>query len=568
MKYIIYLFLLTVLNITAQKSANMAIDIRLNQLGYAIGKTKIVSINSAKVISNLHYRIKNKKGDVVKKGVIVKSQFWKDASEYVGTIDFSEINEEGEYVLVIGDKQKSIRVSSSIYKEAAKDVFKYYYYSRSGIEIKKEFGGKWARPLAMLDTKAKVHSSAATKKRPEGTVISASKGWYDAGDYNKYVVNSGITTYTLLSAYENYKAYYKQRKFNIPETNNNLPDILDEVIWNLDWMLAMQDPNDGGVYHKLTGLKFSGVIMPKDYKLDRYVVKKSTGAALNFAAVTAVAARIFREFKKEKPGYSTRLINASKKAYAWAKQHPNVYFLNPKGVKTGQYEDSNVLGEFQWAAVELFITTKDTMYKKDINIKSISNKVPWWQDTSALALYSILHFEKELTKELNVLLAKEKLLNKARNLKNRIEKSPMRIAMSAQDYLWGSNGVAGNQLLYLIKAYEVSKDNSFLEVAFAGTDYLLGRNGLGVSFITGLGEKASKNPHHRISEVDKIQQAIPGMVVGGPQPGQQDKCKYLSKMPAKSYSDTWCSYASNEVAINWNAPMVYVMNALHYYQTK
>lgn len=568
MKFIKYLLLLTTLNCIAQKTTDGAVEIRLNQLGYAVGKTKVISVNSNTVISNLKYNIKDKKGTVIKSGVIKNSQFWKDANEHVGIISFSEINKEGEYVIAINDKEKNFRVSSSIYEKATKDVFKYYYYNRSSTEITKEFGGKWTRPAAILDTKVKVHASAATKERPEGTIISATKGWYDAGDYNKYVVNSGISTYTLLSAYENYSNYYKSKKFNIPESNNNLPDILDEVIWNLDWMLAMQDPNDGGVYHKLTGLNFSGVIVPKEYNFDRYVIKKSTGAALNFAAVTAIAARIFREFKAEKPNYSTRLIEASKKAYAWAKKNPKEYYLNPKGVKTGQYEDPNISGEFQWAATELFITTKEASYKKEIAIESISNEVPWWQDTSALALYSIVNFEKELAKELNVSLAKEKLLKKATELKKNIEQSPMRIAMRTPDYLWGSNGVAGNQLMYLVKAYEVSKDASFLDATFTGMDYLLGRNGLGVSFITGVGENTSKNPHHRISQADKIKQAIPGMVVGGPQPGQQDKCKYPSKMPAKSYSDTWCSYASNEVTINWNAPMVYVMNALHYHQTK
>jgi endoglucanase len=52
------------------------------------------------------------------------------------------------------------------------------------------------------------------------------------------------------------------------------------------------------------------------------------------------------------------------------------------------------------------------------------------------------------------------------------------------------------------------------------------------------------------------------MLVGGPQPGWQDKCSYPSRLPAKSYLDDWCSYSTNEVAINWNAPLVYVLAAL------
>ncbi|TCI85155.1 glycoside hydrolase family 9 protein [Tenacibaculum sp. M341] len=567
MKILKSLLFLLAIQISAQQVEDK-IDIRINQLGYTLGKTKLISLNASSNVFPVNYKIKDNKGEIIKSGTILKGNLWKDANEYVGQIDFSEVNKEGKYVVSVNNQQKEFSIGSSVYTEAVDDVFKYYYYNRSGIEIEPEFAGKWSRPLAMMDDKIKVHVSAATKERPEGTIINGSKGWYDAGDYNKYVVNSGISTYTLLSAYENFPEYFKNKKFNIPESNNDLPDILDEVIWNLDWMLLMQDPNDGGVYHKLTGLNFSGVVMPKAYNLDRYVVKKSTGAALNFAAVTAMAARIFSEFKKEKPNYSKRLLEASKKAYEWAKKNPEAYYLNPKGVKTGQYEDDNVLGEFQWAAVELFITTKKNIYKKDINIKSISNEVPWWKDASALALYSITNFKNQLKKDVNVSLAEKKLLAKAKELKKSVEKSPMRIAMTTPDYVWGSNGVAGNQLMYLMKAYEISKKASFLDAVFVGMDYLVGRNGLGVSFITGIGTNAAKNPHHRISEADDIKEAVPGMVVGGPQPGQQDKCKYPSTYAAKSYSDTWCSYASNEVTINWNAPMVYVMSALNFTETK
>lgn len=135
-------------------------------------------------------------------------------------------------------------------------------------------------------------------------IISAPKGWYDDGDYNKYIVNSGISTYTLLAAYEHYPDYFSGFDFDIPEQGGNFPDILDEAKWNLDWMLAMQDPDDGGVYHKLTGLNFSGQIMPDNYTFQRYVVKKSTGAALDFAAVMAIGSRVFETYDN---AYSTEL---------------------------------------------------------------------------------------------------------------------------------------------------------------------------------------------------------------------------------------------------------------------
>ncbi|HCD52991.1 MAG TPA: cellulase, partial [Balneolaceae bacterium] len=122
-----------------------------------------------------------------------------------------------------------------------------------------------------------VHAAAATGSRPEGTIISSPKGWYDAGDYNKYVVNSGISTYTLLFAYEQFPEFFKNQDLNIPESKNDLPDILDEALWNLEWLLTMQD-EDGGVYHKLTTANFEGMVMPHEATNQRYVVMKNTGA--------------------------------------------------------------------------------------------------------------------------------------------------------------------------------------------------------------------------------------------------------------------------------------------------
>jgi endoglucanase len=91
----------------------------------------------------------------------------------------------------------------------------------------------------------------------------------------------------------------------------------------------------------------------------------------------------------------------------------------------------------------------------------------------------------------------------------------------------------------------------------------LGRNATGYSFVTGFGDKTPMFPHHRQSEADGIADPIPGLISGGPNPGQQDGCKtYPSKIPDESYTDAMCSYASNEIAINWNAPAAYLAGAI------
>jgi len=133
-----------------------------------------------------------------------------------------------------------------------------------------------------------VHPSAASTKRPAGTIISSPKGWYDAGDYNKYIVNSGFTLGLILQSYQLHQDRFNALNLQIPESDNKIPDILDEMMYNLEWMLTMQDPTDGGVYHKLTTPNFEGFVMPEDCKQQRYVVQKTTTAALDFAATQRI----------------------------------------------------------------------------------------------------------------------------------------------------------------------------------------------------------------------------------------------------------------------------------------
>ena len=93
-------------------------------------------------------------------------------------------------------------------------------------------------------------------------------------------------------------------------------------------------------------------------------------------------------------------------------------------------------------------------------------------------------------------------------------------------------------------------------------DYLLGRNATGYCYITGFGVKSPLHPHHRLSASDAVEAPIQGLLVGGPNPAQQDKADYPSNLPDESYSDTLPSYASNEIAINWSAALVALASSL------
>lgn len=548
-------------------------EIRYNQIGYFVGKEKVIKIVSKNNFSSKSYTVLNSNNDIVLSSTTTSPILWGASNEYIAQADISSLNSSGNYKFKIDDLEKIITIGNNVYEDISKATLKYYYFNRASTAIETEYGGIHSRNAGHLDDIVKIHYSAESTSFPTGTIISSSKGWYDAGDYNKYIVNSGISTYTLLSAFEHYKSYYQTLNTNIPESNNNLPDILDEIKWNLDWMLTMQNPNDGSVYHKLTGLNFSGEVLPENYALDRYVVGKSTAAALNFAAVMAKASKVFSEYTNLFPNYSSQLLTAAEAAYLWAKENPTEYFLNPNDVTTGQYDDTNVTDEFQWAAVELFISTSNLSYKNDIDLSSINGGAPTWAYSSPLALISILYQEDFFANYFNLDETKNRLVNTAINYKNYLENNQVPTTLNNQDdYLWGSNSRAAHHMVILIRAYEITKDNSFLRAAYKAMDYILGNNGTGYSYVTGFGIKQVLHPHHRTSRSDNITAPVPGMLAGGPNQGIQDfsegLCQYPDTENASSYIDNWCSYASNEVAINWNAPLTYALNALQFYQNE
>lgn len=495
--------------------------------------------------------------------------------------DFSTLATPGTYVLVVPGIGSSypFEIRSRVHEGVSKASIKGFYYQRMSTPLPERYAGKWHHAAGHPDTKILIHASAASDKRPEGFVIASPRGWYDAGDYNKYIVNSGITMATLFSAYEDFSAYYDTLSLTIPERSNAIPDLLDEALWNLRWMLTMQDPNDGGVYHKCTNPTFDSMIMPDQCHEARYVVQKSTAATLDFVAVMAQASRIFGKLNTSLPGLADSCLVAAKKAWSWALQNPEILYnqnalnkqFEPK-IMTGTYGDRDVTDEWIWAAAELYASTKDAQYIRAVNLfPDDKMPLPSWGQVRLLGYYTLARVEKELPEQSQVVEEiRKRIIRFADELTDGVDRRSFRTVMGAsvKDYIWGSSSVAANQSIALLQAYRITGEKKYIDHAVSNLDYLLGRNGTGYSFLTGFGEHSTMNPHHRPSIADGITEPVPGLLAGGPNPAMQDKCTYPSTVADEAYSDTSCSYASNEIAINWNAPLVYLAGAIEALQFK
>lgn len=543
-------------------------EIRLNQVGfYPLAPKRAIVMDSLgdsfKIISIANHA-------VVFEGSLSEAKHWEYSGEKVRIADFSSLEETGTYRLELagGESSHAFDIGENIHTNLHKASLKSFYYQRASLELTDEIAGTWARESGHTDKSVKVHYSAATKSRPTGTLIAAPKGWYDAGDYGKYTANAAYATWIMLHYYEQFPSDLQAFTYDLPESQNAVPDILDEALWSLRWLLRMQDPQSGMVYHKLTGLKHPRKVMPEDDEDERYVIGKSTGTNLGYAALMAQASRVFANFSSELPGLADSCKKASLAAWKWGLENPNKKYQNPPDIHTGQYKDGSFEDEFAWAAMELFITTKDESYlSHSSQTQKNWRKPPGWNSVGVLAWMSInLHADKfpnkTFTKDIRT-----RFLSMTDVLVKQSQESPYHVPLGRDkyDFIWGSNGIAASSGMILVHAYTISKARKYQVAAIDMLDYILGRNATGYCFVSGSGSLSPLNIHHRPSESDDIAAPIPGFLVGGPQGEKNyDGCEYPSVYPAAFYADLWCSYSTNEVCLNWNAPLVYLAGGLDF----
>jgi len=550
-----------------------AARIMLDQEGFYSAESKIAVVTGAEN-SVPFYVIREGGTDTVYRGTLSDRRKSSNSSLYTRVADFSALRKTGRFFISAAgcDPSWPFRIGRAVHREAAIASLKAFYFLRASMPLEEKYAGKWARPEGHPDTLVFIHPSAASPGRKAGSVISTPGGWYDAGDYNKYVVNSGISMGTLLSAYEDFRPYFDTLRTHIPSIGKQVPDLLNEIIYNLRWMLSMQDPADGGVYHKCTNAAFDAMIMPDAAGKPRYVVEKGTAATLDFAAVTAQAARILAAYKKALPGLSDSCLRAAEKAWGWALQHPDqVYDQNALNklyeppITTGAYGDWKFSDEWFWAAAELYISSPKDAYLKVITAHQDENfPLPSWSQTGLLGYYSLLRSKKKNIAGALQDSLKTRLLRMADEMLKAGESNAFLTVMGSRprDFVWGSNANAANEAILLINAYLLTHHRKYLAGAIGNLEYICGRNATGYCFITGIGSHSPMHPHHRPSVADGIADPVPGLMAGGPNPGEQDHCQYAFHEPETAYVDSDCAYASNEIAINWNAPLVYLVNAV------
>lgn len=558
---------------------------RVNQIGYLPNSVKIATYKTAETAAQ-PWQLK-KDGKVIAHGKTSSATTDAASGDYLQQIDFSTVAATGfGFTVVVGaDTSHAFAISPTAFRAPFYDALKYFYHNRSGIAIEAQFTGggsasyaasrKWARGAGHVnraDNKGDFKVPCWT-----GTceyTLDVPKGWYDAGDHGKYVVNAGISVWTLLNMFE--RGLYwgttsrvEDGTLNIPESTNGIPDVLDEVRWELEFMLAMQVPagyaRAGMVHHKIHDVGWTGLPLAPDADAQqRALVPPSTAATLNLAATAAQAARIWKDLD---PRFAAKCLEAAKKAWDAALANPADLYMGGYDNGGGAYDDVNVADEFFWAAVELYITTADNRYVPTIDAYSITRSDFNWANTELAGLVSLATVVTPAAASRRI-AAQQKIIRIADTHLATQRTSGYSTPLALPEYEWGSNSGVANKLMLMGLAYNFSKNRDYANGVTRGMDYLFGRNTFSTSFVTGEGTVTAKRPHHRFwagALNPEFPFAPPGALAGGPNSGLQDPVASarLTKCvarPATCWLDDINAYSVNEITINWNAPLAWLLD--------
>ena len=546
----------------AQDAGSSGSAVRLNQAGYLPERKKIATAPSQAT----SFVLRSAADDSVAFSANLADPRMDEASgDAVRLADFSKLNRPGSYRLELntGERSAAFPIGPRVYHDPLRIAMRAYYGQRCGCNV--DLGGGYRHPAC--HQKGAFHASSG-----KSGAVSNHGGWHDAGDYGRYVVNSGISTGTLLWAWEMHGARLKSLTLDIPESGGKTPDFLAEIRWNLNWMLSMQD-DDGGVWHKQTSEQFCGFVMPQADTLTSYVIGtgsapyKSTCATADLAAVMAIAARCYGPYDS---AFAQRCLAAARKAFVWAVANPALYFQNPPGIATGAYDDNDGSDEILWAAAELWRTTGEDNFGLTFaavatnRLPNLNVSAPAWSNVGSMAYwaYAMAHGKGDAK---IVSAIKEATAGAADSLVEARRASGYGTTLRPSDYVWGSNGVAGNQSLLLLVANVFHPNADYVDAALGNLHYLLGRNCFGVSWVTQVGTNPYQHPHHRPSVADGIAAPWPGLLSGGPNATPADPV--AQRLPQRAPMHMWVddseAYSVNEVAINWNAPLVFLLAAAH-----
>lgn len=560
--------------------------IRVNQLGYLPNTPKVAVLISKKNILLKEFFIKEVKTEKIvytSKSIQAFGSAWNFNSNF--RLDFSSFKDEGTYYIECDNvRSKDFKIAEEVYNGTADFLLNYMRQQRCGYN-----------PFLKDSCHTKDGFIIYLPER-DSDYIDVKGGWHDASDYLQYVTTSANAVYQMLFAYQqNPKAFADEFDANGNAGSNNIPDILDEAKWGIDWLLKM-NPDKNIMFNQIADDRdHMGFRLPnKDTisygkGLERPVYfatgkpqgifkykNRTTGLASTAGKFSSAFAMAYETFKDYYPELSSTLLQKSIEAYELGKKYPGVCQTAPCRAPYF-YEEENFNDDMQLAASQLYIITKNSSYLNDAIVFGKEEKIiPWmgadtakhyeWYPFVNLGHYLLAKEIRNGDKETFLSYLKkgiEKVVNRGKD-------NPFNIGVP---FIWCSNNLVAAMLTQCRLYNNLTGDDQFLYQEAALRDWLFGCNPWGTSMIVGLPAEGDypSDPHSAFTHLNNYQ--INGGLVDGPVYNTiYSKLIGITLYNSDEYADfqndyvvyhdDYGDYSTNEPTMDGTASLTYYLSAM------
>lgn len=570
--------------------------IRVNQLGYRGADIKVAVLVSKESLTFEKFFIINADNNqIAYETTSVQYYGAYGAFDHTWRLNFSSFHKKGNYYVKVGDIQSPIfNIDNEVYNGTADFILQYMRQQRSKYN-------------PFLKDSCHTHDGFTVyhkDKAKDSSRIDVAGGWHDASDYLQYLPTSANATFQMMFAFMQHPQSFKDMYDAWGNKgSNNIPDIIDEAKWGLDWMLKM-NPEKEEYYNQIADDRdHAGLRLPNydsvKYSTDKGLARpvyfitglpqgekyknKTTGVASSagkFASSFAMGAIVMKPYY---PQFSDKLLEKAKDAYEFGKLYPgNTQTLSVLAPYI--YAEDNYADDMELAALTLFKVLGDSIYIKDaLHYANMEPVTPWMGADTAnhYQWYPFVNLGHYLGAKLDVInsdMYKGYMRRGIEKVVNRGNNNPFLMGVP---FIWCSNNLVVGILTQMSLYKKLTADNSFEEAEAALRDWLFGCNPWGTSMICDLPEKgiAPKDPHSAFTHL--YQYKISGGLVDGPVYGsiwnkligiklyEPDEFEPFQSDIAV-YHDDFGDYSTNEPTMDGTASLSYYLamlqsNSSHYF---
>jgi endoglucanase len=436
-----------------------------------------------------------------------KAQLWQtgevhnQSGDRAAWFDFSTVQQPGSYFIQnarTGDKSPPFKISDDVYRNALVAATRMFFYQRSGFPKHQPYAdARWTDDAAFLGSGQDTEARFIDDKDNADLALDLQGGWFDAGDTNKYVTFATQPVHQLLDAYSQNPSIWTD-DFNLPESGNGIPDLLDEIEFELQWLRRMQD-DDGGVFIKVGAIENKHFERPSLDPRHRFYGPKCSSSTIALSSMFAHGAVVFSQVPSLQ-SRASELQSQAQLAWHWFHSHPMQTDCDHQEIRSGdadksteQQRDTAVS-----AAVYLFTLTGDQSYEDYIS-QNLTETRPYhdlaWSLYQPFVGDALLNYtqlaqgssdlRQKILRDFNILIDRHpELYGQAPSL------DPYWAYMPDDQYHWGSNQVKSNlgNTNYDAVLYRMNPNQSanYRNRALDNLHYLHGVNPLGMVYITNM----------------------------------------------------------------------------------